>query len=489
MGSDEIIGISLRDPRASKVISERLLHHLWLRKIALKRGLRTCDGQDVEVSNPGLWNGQEGPDFLNARLQWADGRCLEGHVEVHLFSSDWKRHGHHADERYDGVILHVAMWNLGGERFVINSKGSKVPQMCLSDGPWDIEAEAEEEGLLDGVLRARPVARPGRCLEAAEARGLRCLGEVLDRAGQERMIQKVQRCVTALDREERDAVLYEALMKALDPKGQGGPLGMMAKDLPYGLLRDLFQGATIPQRAMKIQALFFGMLDLLPFTRERGRGESLRSLEEMREEWERQKKALGLKKVARVGPWAWGRPANHPLRRLAGVSFLLARTMNEGLAPFILRLFAEGGMGRQRFEALRDALVVVATGFWAERYTWYDKKKVKALSLIGREKASLLALNVLLPFGLAVAMREGKEGLVEEGMETYSIIPALTANHKERFMMERLVGPWRDSLPMTAQRQQGLLHLFHAFCQRDFHCLSCPIPSEILSHEPRRGEG
>lgn len=58
------------------------------------------------VEFPGTWNTHQGPDFLDAKVRigstlWA------GHVELHIRSSDWQRHGHTGDLHYQNVILHV----------------------------------------------------------------------------------------------------------------------------------------------------------------------------------------------------------------------------------------------------------------------------------------------------------------------------------------------------------------------------------------------
>jgi hypothetical protein len=49
------------------------------------------------------------PDFRDAALETADGAWLLGDIELHLRARDWLAHGHHADKRYSGVVLHVAL--------------------------------------------------------------------------------------------------------------------------------------------------------------------------------------------------------------------------------------------------------------------------------------------------------------------------------------------------------------------------------------------
>lgn len=88
---------------------EQLLHYVWKHKIFPLKELKTTTGQQVEVIDTGLANTDAGPDFFNAKLK-LDGVLWIGNIEIHERSSDWFKHGHHADAGYNSVILHIARY-------------------------------------------------------------------------------------------------------------------------------------------------------------------------------------------------------------------------------------------------------------------------------------------------------------------------------------------------------------------------------------------
>ena len=106
---------------------ERLLHYVWKYRLYKPSSLVTTDGTVLEVIDPGLPNGNAGPDFLNAKIKvgttvWA------GSVEIHTKASDWLLHKHHKDRAYDAVILHVTSLN---DASISRTNGEKVPQLVL----------------------------------------------------------------------------------------------------------------------------------------------------------------------------------------------------------------------------------------------------------------------------------------------------------------------------------------------------------------------
>ena len=47
-------------------------------------------------------------------------------------SSDWTRHGHHADPAYDATLLHVVLWHDAGAPVRCHA-GRSVPTLALAD--------------------------------------------------------------------------------------------------------------------------------------------------------------------------------------------------------------------------------------------------------------------------------------------------------------------------------------------------------------------
>ena len=88
---------------------EEFLYYIWENRLTDK-DLKTTEGEAVEVVVTGYPNNDSGPDFLEAKIQIGD-KLWAGHVEIHVKSSDWNRHGHQNDKAYKYVILHVVYEN------------------------------------------------------------------------------------------------------------------------------------------------------------------------------------------------------------------------------------------------------------------------------------------------------------------------------------------------------------------------------------------
>ena len=88
---------------------EEFLYYLWENRL-IDKTLQTTEGEAVDIVATGYRNTNSGPDFLEARIQIGD-KLWAGHVEIHVKSSDWNRHGHQTDKAYQNVILHVVYEN------------------------------------------------------------------------------------------------------------------------------------------------------------------------------------------------------------------------------------------------------------------------------------------------------------------------------------------------------------------------------------------
>ena len=86
-------------------MKESFLYYLWENRL-ITGTLTTASGLPLEIINTGFRNTDSGPDFLEAKIK-IGGQLWAGHVEIHVRTSDWNRHGHQYDKAYQNVVLHV----------------------------------------------------------------------------------------------------------------------------------------------------------------------------------------------------------------------------------------------------------------------------------------------------------------------------------------------------------------------------------------------
>ena len=118
---------------------EKLLHYVWMHKLLPSKMFTTTDGQSVKILDPGQHNTNQGPDFINARIE-INGIIWSGNVEIHHASNDWYKHKHHQDPVYNTTILHVVEQ---ANRDVCTESSSNVPQMII-EVPQQVKDNYEE---------------------------------------------------------------------------------------------------------------------------------------------------------------------------------------------------------------------------------------------------------------------------------------------------------------------------------------------------------
>ena len=106
---ERLSGISLPF-RGTGGMTERLLQFIWQFQYFNRTGLETSSGETVQIIFPGNYNTNQGPDFSDAKIK-IDKTVWAGSVELHLKTSDWKKHNHQHDKNYQNVMLHVVWEN------------------------------------------------------------------------------------------------------------------------------------------------------------------------------------------------------------------------------------------------------------------------------------------------------------------------------------------------------------------------------------------
>jgi hypothetical protein len=153
-------------------IPEKQAALIW-QQLAGKELISSEDGL-VSVIYPGRNNGDNGPDFRDAVIV-NKSHLTKGDVEVHVKSSDWYSHKHHADAEYNNVILHVVMWHDCNSATLLQS-GKPVPVLCLA------KALQHQAYLLP--YRQLP------CFQILDHVNRQTLVKLLNTAGEERFKQK-----------------------------------------------------------------------------------------------------------------------------------------------------------------------------------------------------------------------------------------------------------------------------------------------------------
>jgi hypothetical protein len=276
----------------------------------------------------------------------------------------------------------------------------------------------------------------------------------LEYAGRERFVEKQDSFSRELEHTDAGQSLYRGLMGALGYAKNTVPFQRLAEMVTLSELERM--PGEIPGSSL-LSAIEEKLLEAAGFMRRNGNTKTL------------------ISSVADSNVPAWRlfrvRPGNHPARRLAGMARLIVRYRHSGLLSGLTSL-ANGSAGENRWNEIESGLIVPAEGYWFDHYSPGKQCRLTDRFLIGRTRAREIIINVLLPFMAACGKYNDQSGQVESASELYHIYPATEGNNIERHMITQL-GIKRSQIK-TAQRQQGLLHLYKRFCTQG-RCGECQI--------------
>ena len=430
-------------------MKEDFLHYVWQHQYFDKADLRTAAGEEIQVLRPGHRNADAGPDFLNARLRLGEVEW-NGAVEIHLRASDWARHNHQTDLKYDQVILHVVGSH---DADVARSDGSMIPALALQPRLMP-ELLARYEALVEA-----PTAAPLPCAPLLNLVPEITKTMMAERALLERVEAKAD-VVMALHQhlgQDWEATAYHALMAAFGFQKNSEPLARLAKAVPLAVLRR----HRHDQR--QLEALLFGQAGFLADNEEAIADDYIQDL---KREYEFLRHKYGLGPAAlQVHEWNYLRlrPANFPPVRLGQlVGLLHARP-----ALFDALLTA------QSVAALTEFFRAPAPAYWRAHFRPGRAGKVPAL---GKTSIDLLITNVVVPLRVAYARHVGQSALVESSL---ALLNELPAEHNQYTNVYETLG----FTHRTAADSQGLLALHKSYCSPR-RCLHCAIGSRLVQ-QPR----
>lgn len=407
LGTDEVRETAGRDFS----YSERHLQALWFDDSLRPKKLTTSHGEPVQVENPGRWNLEAGPDFLGAVLRLGrEKRRVAGDAEIHIFSKDWKHHGHATDPRYANVRFHIT-WFAGPVDETL------FPPETVHISLYDICTTDLESIDLMAYPYKEPRARSDFPMVGENPEEI---FQILESAGAERLRQKTLRLAQLMQRRGEAQVLYEETAAALGYKNNSVPFRRLAQKLPLAAL------SRYGRNWKTNYAVLLGISGLLP--KQPGANWPEDSKKELRSLWDLWwKEEHKWEEIDPLTKADWNfsglRPLNQPVRRLCA------------LAQWI----AFGS-----FHCLE-------TSFWSRRIGWTGKEK--PAELVGSDRLNAIELNVRIPFRLAKGDLSALENLPVEPLNSVIRETAYT-----------LFGPDHSpKLYRTALARQGLIQIFNDF--------------------------
>ncbi|MDR1116203.1 MAG: DUF2851 family protein [Tannerella sp.] len=224
---------------------ESMLQYVWKHRLYAESDFVTADGEPVFVIDAGIPNTDAGPDFFNAKIRVGD-RVWAGNVEIHERASDWQAHGHHRDEAYDTVILHVVG---SDDTPVYRTNRERVPQAVMHI-PGKIR-----ENIAWLLSRDTPVPCAGRICRVSPI----YLSDWMTALASERLERKAADIFARLEQYTKDwnEVFYITLMRNFGFGTNSDAFEWLAGSLPY---KYILKHRDNP---LQVEALFFGQAGLL----------------------------------------------------------------------------------------------------------------------------------------------------------------------------------------------------------------------------------
>ncbi|MBE9482169.1 MAG: DUF2851 family protein [Chloroflexi bacterium] len=449
-------------------LSENQIIKIWQHLLLDRTELTTEGGELIEIIYPGRINDDRGADFRDAVIVTSHG-LIKGDIEVHIKSSGWQNHQHHHDPAYNRVILHVVMWR-DSEAVTTLENGKSAPILVLDKYMKSLNSQWYQR-----VYHPTTSAIPCFNIESLTPG---TMVEFLDSAGEQRFLAKATKLQADLAQLGAGQCLYQGIMGALGYSKNKLPFLELARRLPLQKLITQSKMSDNEYLARQ-QALLLGTAGLLPSQRLHWHRNS-----ELDDEWIDKLERLwaSCRQTEAMSPDDWHlfkvRPGNFPVRRLVAMSYLIVRYRQQGIFEGVVNAVKEAALS-QSPHRLEKVLGVTASGYWASHFDFGSRSRIRSPTLLGSSRAAVIAVNVLLPFTVAWGRLTSQLEIEIKALNLYYCYPKLVVNSIERHMTSQLKLSRR--LINSAQRQQGLIHIYNTLCTQG-KCDSCPLRQPEAGH-------
>ncbi len=419
-------------------MNEMLLHYFWRNQLFTVLDLHTTDHRALRLVNPGTAHQNAGPDFKQAVIK-IDGITWVGDVEIHIHTSDWLRHGHQHDSKYQSIILHVVYQH-------DMELEENFPTLELKEYiPPSMVAEYEQMSCSRDLLPCRQ--------SLPEVTSLQFAGW-LSRLAVERM-QRKQAEVVQIVREchhNWQEAVFRHFVANFGFNTNSSAFELLSRNLPYRYV------LKHKDSRLQIYALVFGQAGLLeqpPEVRDD-------YFETLQSEYDYLKYKYGLTPIpVKVWNLLRLRPQNFPCVRLAQLSECLYRM------PELIELL----LNDTDVSLLRGVSLFEPADYW-KSHLHFGRASPTRPRKIGQQAFNLLTVNVVVPVRLAYSAFKGDSTGRDHAMSLLE-----TCDFESNHITRQYVGAGFPS--GHALYSQALLELYKGYCTQK-RCANCDIGCLIL---------
>ncbi len=429
-------------------VYESRLQHLW-NNVDTNAEYPISGMKRVKVESPGTWNTAAGPDFLNCRLR-VDGKASTGAVEIHYRASDWFRHHHHLDRRYDQVILHLVEID-----DIAPETAANLPPVMLFK---DLKVSGNHP----------QIYRKGKCEAFFSRLTDDSIRGILVSAGLHRFRQKADRMSAEILHCGADHVGQKMIFAALGYKqNQDCFLELFDRFIEYP--REL--------RDRHASAILWGESGLLPQPAAPETSPELQPF--VRDLW----RQWGMLRMSARSPIGWKRngirPYNTPERRLAALIRVLERVANHPVTGFLPLCQTGKDPASAALELISK--LECRDPQW-DNYTGFSTPAAKPAAVLGGQQALELAVNVVLPaLYIYGRISADGQGVADAAAQLWLHLPPTQDNR----IIKETAATWfsgrnRRKILASAAARQGVLHLHQEYCHKcQSDCNSCLFYNSI----------
>jgi hypothetical protein len=423
-------------------MTEEFLHHIWKFKLFDQLELITTNDQKVEILKAGDHNFDAGPDFFNAKIRIGE-TLWAGNVEVHINTSDWRKHNHQKDKAYDNIILHVVN---NADKKLFRASGEEIPTIEIK--------ERINRKLYKTYLEFKNTADWIPCAKQIEGVPSLIINSTIDKLLLERLERKSQVIINSLSLNNNnwEETFYQLIARNFGFKTNAEPFELLAKSLPSITL------AKHKSSLLQIEAMLFGQAGMLDQHFEDKYAITLQNeYVFLRQKFRLQQIDRHLWKFLRL------RPVNFPGVRIAQFANLIHNSSHLFSKIIETSVLTE----------LRSLLDVSVSEYWETHYL-FDRPTAKKSKHLGEEGVNNIIINTIVPFLFVYGKQKNEEKYVERALQLLEETAA---------EQNTLIGRWKElKVPAgNAYATQALLQLKNEYCSRK-KCLSCNIGNYLLKN-------